>query len=107
MNERVLFFLPGQCSGCGICQMACSLHNAGRCSVADAHIRILKHPRLGTAVVAVDTACEKCATCVDSCNLEAIRFTPEAEWGGLLKEGWIPSPVLEPVAPALPETERA
>lgn len=95
MSERILFFLPSQCSGCGICQMACSLHNSGICSLGDSHIRVLRHPRLGTSVVAVDTECKKCQQCVRSCTLEAIRFATEAEWGNLLKQGWMASPVLE------------
>ncbi len=94
MEERILFFLPGQCSGCGICEMACSLRNFGRCSLEESHIQVLRHPRLGTAVVAVDTGCEKCQQCVKACTLEAIRFAAEPEWGTLLKEGWMASPVL-------------
>jgi ferredoxin len=94
VKERILFFLPGQCSGCGICEMACSLRSTGRCSLEESHIRILRHPRLGTSVVAVDTACEECQQCVKACTLEAIRFAPEPEWGTLLKEGWMASPVL-------------
>jgi len=46
-------------------------------------------------VVAVDTECKKCQQCVRSCTLEAIRFATEAEWGNLLKQGWMASPVLE------------
>lgn len=95
MKERVLFFYPSQCSGCGICEMACSLQNFGRCSLGESHIRVLRHPRLGTSVVAVDTGCEQCARCVQSCTLDAIRFAEESEWGALMKEGWLASPILD------------
>ncbi len=95
MDERILFFNPSQCSGCGICEMACSLQNAGRCASGDSYIRVLRHPRLGTAVVTVGTRCKRCRQCVNLCTLQAIRFADEAEWGSLLRAGWMACPVLD------------
>jgi len=94
MNERVLFFSPERCSGCKRCEMACSLHNAKVCDPAKSFIHALIHPRLGTPSLVLDDGCQSCGACVVICNLNALKLSPEAEWGDLLKEGWIPVPVL-------------
>lgn len=94
MSERVLFFAPTRCSGCRRCEMACSLQNGEVCDPAEAFIRVLLHPRLGTPSLVVDAGCRGCATCVTACNLEALQYSPEPEWGDLLEKGWMPVPVL-------------
>ena len=94
MSERILLFLPGRCSGCKRCEMACSLQNAETCDPARSFIRALVHPRLGTPSLLLDDGCIGCAMCVKACNLEALCYSPEEEWGGLLEQGWVPVPVL-------------
>ncbi len=95
MREQILFFSPSQCSGCGICEMVCSLQSSRGCSREASYIRVLRHPRLGTPVVAVRAECRKCKRCVQACTLEAIRFAEEPEWGTLIQDGWIACPVLD------------
>jgi ferredoxin len=94
MSECVLFYSSQRCSGCRRCELACSLQNAGVSDPGKAFIRALVHPRLGTPTLVVRDGCQGCATCVTACNLEALRYAPEVEWGDLLEEGWVPVPVL-------------
>ena len=94
MNESVLFFSLKRCSGCRRCELACALQNAQVSDPSKAFIRTLVHPRLGVPALVVRDDCRGCATCVTACNLEALRYAPEEEWGDLLANGWIPVPVL-------------
>jgi Fe-S-cluster-containing dehydrogenase component len=94
MNESVLFFSLKRCSGCRRCELACSLQNAEVSDPSKAFIRTLVHPRLGTPSLVLCDGCRGCATCVTACNLEALCYVPEEEWGDLLANGWIPVPVL-------------
>ena len=105
MSDSVLFFLPGRCSGCKRCEMACSLQNAEVSDPAKAFIRALVHPRLGTPSLVVREGCQGCATCVTACNLEALRYSAEEEWDDLLKNGWMPVPVLPHAMTAGRESE--
>lgn len=95
MKERILFFSLSRCSGCGICEMVCSLQNSRICSREESYIRVLRHPRLGTPVIAIRAGCRQCQRCAQACTLQAIRFAEEPEWGTLIKEGWIACPVLD------------
>ena len=94
MNRRVLFVLPERCSGCRRCEMACSLQTAGACNPGQSFLRTLVHPQLGTPSLLLDDRCIGCAACVKACNLEALRYSPEEDWGDLLDAGWVPVPVL-------------
>jgi Fe-S-cluster-containing dehydrogenase component len=94
MNEFVLFFSLKRCSGCRRCELACSLQNAEVSDPSKAFIRILVHPRLGTPSLVLRSGCQGCATCVTACNLEALCYAPEEDWGDLLADDWIPVPLL-------------
>jgi len=95
MTEQVLFYHPEKCSGCRRCEMACAIQNTGISDPAQANIRVLLHPRLGTPSLVTFFDCTRCLVCVKSCNLDAIQFAEEAGWRPLLQEGWKPVPVAD------------
>ena len=98
MRTSVLFCRADRCTGCLLCEMACSLALTGRCGREQSAMHILTHPLLGISQPVVS---ERCALidcegrCVQSCTAEAIRFVPRAGWAQVLSEGqWVPVPVL-------------
>jgi carbon-monoxide dehydrogenase iron sulfur subunit len=63
MNENKYHMLmvdPERCTGCGLCEMACSLQHEGVCSQALSRIRVLRREEKGWSMPVV------CMQCVDA-----------------------------------------
>ncbi|KPL22629.1 MAG: hypothetical protein AMJ93_06695 [Anaerolineae bacterium SM23_84] len=98
MKERILFYRPDCCTGCLLCEMACSLCLSGSCQQSASLIWVLTHPRLGTSIPVVRERClfTNCdERCTEACSIGVIRFAPEEDWPGLLADdAWSPVAVL-------------
>ena len=97
MKSNVLFFDTEHCSGCLLCEMACSLIQVGACRRADSRIRVQIHPYLSTPTVTLSMRCD-CPDgeerCLEVCNQKALRFVPRAEATRMLTEKkWYPAPL--------------
>ena len=98
MKRSLLFCRPNRCTGCLLCEMACSLFWTDACGREHSLIRVLTHPHLGTSQPLIlerchDVACEM--RCVQSCTTDALLFAPESQWAELLADSqWRPVPVL-------------
>lgn len=100
MKESILFFNPHKCSGCLLCEMACSFKNRGKYDREASYIKVLTHPTLSTSIPSLSHGCncpdgkEKCIT---FCITEAIQFIDLDRLAGFIKnqgKEWIPSPIL-------------
>jgi Fe-S-cluster-containing hydrogenase component 2 len=69
---RRIFVNSKKCTGCRICELACSLVKNKTCSPAKSMIRIVTWPKEGLSVPVV---CRQCgdAPCARACPVEAIR----------------------------------
>lgn len=99
MKSNILFFNRKLCTGCLLCEMACSLKKQGQCSREASLVKVFKHPYLSVPVVSLSMACD-CSDgeerCVEICNQEALRFVPrDASTAMLTESDWIPSPLIE------------
>jgi Fe-S-cluster-containing hydrogenase component 2 len=97
MKTGVLFFSTEHCSGCLLCEMACSLIRRGLCRRDDSLIRVQLHPYLSTPTVTLSMGCD-CPDgrerCLEVCNQKALRFVPREEATGMLTEKkWYPAPL--------------
>ncbi len=59
------------CTGCRLCEMACSLYHERECSTTKSRIKILRDQEFGTQVVLMCIQCVE-AYCVESCPVEAL-----------------------------------
>jgi len=99
MKSNILFFNTKLCSGCLLCEMACSLVQKGECSREASFIKVSMHPYLSVPMVSLSLECncpdgeEKC---VKICNQEALAFVPrEDSTLKLTEEGdWFPCPLI-------------
>ena len=98
MKRSVLFYQPDKCTGCLLCEMACSLGLSGACGRGASLIHVLTHPRLGTSQPLVSEQCEatECdLRCIQSCSGGVLRWAPESKWAELLAGSeWVPVPIL-------------
>ncbi len=69
--EKVISFNPSKCTGCGLCEMACSLGHESECSKTLSRIKILKLEDMG---INLPLACSHCsdAPCMKVCPTRAI-----------------------------------
>ncbi len=65
-----------KCTGCGLCELACSYENEKVYNPAKSRIKV---ERVGMPAEAIVVACEQCikAECVDACPLNAIAENEE------------------------------
>ena len=99
MKSNILFFNTKLCSGCLLCEMACSLVQKGECSREASFIKVSMHPYLSVPMVSLSLECncpdgeEKC---VKICNQEALAFVPREDSTLKLTEDgdWFPCPLI-------------
>jgi anaerobic carbon-monoxide dehydrogenase iron sulfur subunit len=63
-----------KCTGCKICQLACSAKHQGVFNPRKAHLRIIDGNKL-TGRVKELISCTLCLNCVKSCPAEAIKYS--------------------------------
>ena len=75
--DKALIFNPDRCTGCGLCELICSLGHAGTCNPARSRIRILRMEQKG---VIIQTFCQQCEdpACMDACPVSTIQKNESA-----------------------------
>ncbi len=70
--DKFLVFHPDHCTGCGLCELMCSLVHTKTCNPARSRIRILRMEQTGVNIQMVCQQCED-AACVAVCPVAAIN----------------------------------
>ena len=72
--DKALIFSPDRCTGCGLCELICSLGHTETCNPARSRIRILRMEQKG---VIIQTFCQQCedAACIAACPVSAINHS--------------------------------
>ena len=72
---KVITVEPEKCTGCRICEAACSLHHTGECNPSKSRIHILKWEPLGLDFPMLCLQCDD-MPCAVACPVEAISRDP-------------------------------
>ncbi|MFH0897524.1 MAG: hypothetical protein V1850_05715 [Candidatus Bathyarchaeota archaeon] len=81
-----------KCTGCKVCEMACSLEKEKVCNPHQSRIRILKQDTLGVFLPVISPDCDLCGgpseeqKCVKFCSTQAIKFVALGEAALLRKK---------------------
>ena len=70
MNEK-LWADPDKCTGCGICELVCSLHHEGQWTHALSRVQVLAHPELELFIPLFCQQCEE-PPCETACLMNVI-----------------------------------
>ena len=70
--DKFLVFHPDHCTGCGLCELMCSLVHTKTCNPARSRIRILRMEQTGVNIQMVCQQCED-AACVAVCPVAALN----------------------------------
>ena len=85
MKSRMLINVdPSKCTGCRMCEMACSLIHTGQCSPSLARINVVKNEEQG---IHLPVLCMQCsdAPCIKACPKAALYQDQDSGWV-LIKE---------------------
>jgi carbon-monoxide dehydrogenase iron sulfur subunit len=74
MERKVLIVDTDKCTGCMVCELACSMVSYGEYNPEKSYIKILKNKEMDVNVVALRIGCNFCGECVEWCLPEAIKF---------------------------------
>ena len=76
--EKILMFDGDKCTGCKVCELACSMAKSGEYRPQKSYIQVLKNWEMDVNIVTLDLHCDACGECVRWCSPKAIWFlSPE------------------------------
>ncbi len=83
--QRTFFISAESCTGCGMCELVCSVFKQGESNPSKARIHIERHVFDGMMIPRV---CKNCKNppCVKACKREALAIDQETGWVALNHE---------------------
>ena len=98
-KEKVLIVNPDLCTGCGTCEMICSMtwSKEGEFNPRTAFIKVLKNNDMNIHIPALKVGCVFCNKCVQNCLPGAIKFVDIKDAALITKGaslGSFPAPLL-------------
>ena len=86
-----------KCTGCKVCELACSMAKLGEFNPRKSYIRVLRNKEMDINMVVLGTKCDFCGECIGWCLPGAIKFVDLDEailkWKGI-KVGSLPAPLI-------------
>jgi Fe-S-cluster-containing dehydrogenase component len=94
--DRVLIVDADKCTGCCVCELACSMAKHGEYNPSRSYIKVMKNSEMSVDIVALDIRCDFCDKCVEMCLARAIGFVDRREAAVIRKQnriGKFPAPL--------------
>lgn len=93
--NKTLIFNGERCTGCMLCELACSMAKNGEYNPRKSFIQILKNWELDVNIATLDLRCDFCEECLQWCPTDALAFV-DIEQAALLRRqqkiGIFPAP---------------
>ena len=97
MTEKVLIVHADKCTGCGMCELVCSMVRSGEYNPKNSCIKVMKNTELDVSVPVISVGCDFCGKCTEWCFPRAIEFVSLGEAAILRKTariGSFPAPLV-------------
>ena len=86
-KEMAVIFDADKCTGCRICELACSHYHQNEYNPKKSFIRIMANEEAQVYIPILDIQCTFCGQCVDACPVDALKNVGLAEGIGMMKGG--------------------
>ena len=73
-GQRELIVDADRCTGCKVCELACSCVKLGECRREAAHIKVLANEEMGMSIPVLRSGCDLCGECVSWCAPQALEM---------------------------------
>jgi NAD-dependent dihydropyrimidine dehydrogenase PreA subunit len=96
--KEVLIVDGEKCTGCGICELICSMEKMGEYNPRKSYIKLLRNRELDINMITLDPRCDFCNKCVEWCPAGVLKFASWEEAAIIRKEnklGIYPAPSLK------------
>ncbi len=95
--EKVLIIDTDKCTGCRVCELACSITKHNEFIPSKSYIMVMKNKDMDISIVALGIKCDFCGECTEWCPPKALQFISLEEatikWKGT-KVGSLPAPLI-------------
>jgi len=72
--EKVFIFHADKCTGCRVCELACSMVNEGEYNPKKSRIRIMRNMETDVNIPVLDVRCDgSCPKCIEYCLARALE----------------------------------
>ena len=72
--EKVLIVDTDKCTGCRLCQLACSYIKQGKFNPRKSYIQVMKNKEFDINIIGLGTKCDNCGECIKWCLPNALKF---------------------------------
>ncbi|MFC1887094.1 4Fe-4S dicluster domain-containing protein [Thermodesulfobacteriota bacterium] len=93
--EKVLIIDGEKCTGCRVCELACSMKRSGEYNPKHSSIKVLRNMEFDVSIPVLSRDCDFCGQCIEWCFESAIKFVDYEEAALIRKRakvGCFPSP---------------
>jgi len=85
MNKQLVVDAD-RCTGCRVCELACSLAHHGENNPKKSNVQVLRNAEFDVNIPAVSMDCDACGTCVEWCLPGALSLVGYGE-AAILRKG--------------------
>jgi len=95
--ERAMILDGDVCTGCRVCELACSMAKQGEYNPKKSCIRVIANNDFGVYIPVLKTECDFCGKCIELCPEDALEISELGEAAIMMRKckvGRFPIPLI-------------
>ncbi len=95
--EKAMILDGDVCTGCRVCELACSMAKQGEYNPKKSYIRVIANNDFGVYIPALKTECDFCGKCIELCPEDALEISELGEAAIMMRKckiGRFPIPLI-------------
>jgi carbon-monoxide dehydrogenase iron sulfur subunit len=95
--EKAMILDGDVCTGCRVCELACSMAKQGEYNPKKSYIRVIANNDFGVYIPVLKTECDFCGKCIELCPEDALEISELGEAAIMMRKckiGRFPIPLI-------------